>query len=87
MDKTPKELVQEYRFKIRQAGNVIEKKRLAAELHQLAMSFDEVHRNEYNIAMQKITNEVKAKMALMDPIIQQAEELLASIEARRSVSV
>lgn len=81
------DIVNQYRTKVQQAITKEEKKAIAAELHQLATTFNPEQREEYEETMRYIHEEMIAKFSVIDPVIQRAQDLLATIEARQSVQV
>ncbi|MVM38226.1 hypothetical protein GO730_12655 [Spirosoma sp. HMF3257] len=70
-------IVDEYRNRIRKATNLDEKKAIAAELHQLANTFDEVQRSNYEQAMQELRSDIVLQLEVIDPISRRAEAILS----------
>ena len=68
--------IDEYRNRIRQAVSTEEKKAIAAELHQLAEAFDGPKRAEYELAMQKLREDIQERMKDIDPLVKRAEAIL-----------
>ena len=83
----PMQIVDEYKHRVEQAATMSEKADIAAELHQLASTFDADQRNEYEEAMRQMRQTLDARIPLMDAAVEKAEHIMASIEARRTVRV
>jgi|GEM_PF-2700738 len=80
-------IVDEYYERIKQAASVEEKKAIATELHTLAQQFDSVNRSEYEGAMREKLFQVVATLPEIDAAVHKTQNLIAAIEARRSVQV
>lgn len=74
--------VEEYRNRIRAAQTLDEKKAIAAELHHLADTFNESQREEYQLAMRAIKDDIAVKLESIAPYAQRAEELISRIQSR-----
>lgn len=74
--------VEEYRNRIRAAKTLDEKKAIAAELHQLADTFNESQQKEYRLAMRTIEDGILVKLQAIEPYAQRAEELISRIKSR-----
>ena len=70
-------IVEEYRSRIRHATNLDEKKAIAAELHQLADTFDEVQRGNYEQTMQEVRLDITRQLEIIDPVAQHTEAILS----------
>ena len=79
------QIVDEYKNRLQQATTTSEKAAIAAELHQLASTFNTDQRKEYEEAMRQMHQAVEAKLPIIDAVVEKAHSLMASIEARRTV--
>lgn len=80
-------IIDDYYDRLKQATSREEKQAIATELHELAKKFDIAERAEYEDAMREKHRQTLSLLPEIDAVVKRSQDLLAAIEARRSVQV
>lgn len=80
------EIIEAYRVRIRQATSTDEKQAIAAELHQLADTFDEPTKAAYRLAMKKLRDDIADRLEAVGPRAEQATEIISRLQSQVSQS-